>query len=289
MKLNKKIFAGALAGLIAVSSIAVAANERRNLTAYYNIKLNVNGNVFTTTDSTMRPFATSDGRTYISIAGLREAGLVSVAYDNATKTVSVKGADANAAGSAALQAQVASQAAEIARLQYENTQLKAEVEKLKGTSSSSSSSTNTGTKLLSDLSSSDRRTLAKDIQSDIRSLRADTKFDRNQRFGGEVSVDSKSVTLSLYPYSGTFTKDVGEGKEWNEYYKNRNHRSEIEYDYASFVKSEVYDMVKAVLKDYKDYTIYVTVYTDSGLKTKILEADYNLSRNRASATMYEIQ
>ncbi len=48
-------------------------------------------------------------------------------------------------------------------------------------------------------------------------------------------------------------------------------------------------MVKAVLKDYKDYTIYVTVYTDSGLKTKILEADYNLSRNRASATMYEIQ
>ncbi len=129
MKLNKKIFAGALAGLIAVSSIAVAANERRNLTAYYNIKLNVNGNVFTTTDSTMRPFATSDGRTYISIAGLREAGLVSVAYDNATKTVSVKGADANAAGSAALQAQVASQAAEIARLQYENTQLKAEVEK----------------------------------------------------------------------------------------------------------------------------------------------------------------
>lgn len=287
MKLNKKFFAGALAGLIAVSSIAVATTQKRNLTAFYNIKLNVNGNLFNTTDSTMRPFATSDGRTYISIAGLREAGLVTVAYDNATKTVSVKGAEANAAGSASLQAQVATQAAEIARLQYENTQLKAEVEKLKGNSSGSSG--NSGTKLLSDLNSSDRRSLAKDIQSDIKSLRADSRFDRNQRFGGEVSVDSKSVTFSLYPYSGTFTKEGQEGKDWNTFFNNRNHRSEIEDDFASFAKSEVYGIVKSVLKDYKDYTIYVTVYTDDKMKTTLIEADYNLARDRSSATMYEIK
>ena len=43
------------------------------------------------------------------------------------------------------------------------------------------------------------------------------------------------------------------------------------------------------VSDYKDYTIYVTVYTDDKMKTTLIEADYNLARDRSSATMYEIK
>ncbi len=288
MKLNKKWIAASMAALMLATSAGLAAVERRNLTATYGVSLRVNGNTFSVTDSSMRPFITQDGRTYVSIAALNQMGIATAAYDKASNTVSVTSSGAGSSTAAAqYQTQIQSQAAEIAKLQYENAQLKAEVDKLKGTSSSSS--TTTGTKELSALSSSEKRTIARDIATEIKYLRANTRFDRNQRFEGDASIDSKSVSLSLYPYSGTFTKAGTEGIAWNELYANTRNRDQLEDDFASFVEVEVKDMLKGILKDYSGYNIRVTIYADSSMKTTLVEADYNYSKNRASAYVYEIK
>ncbi|MDO4712179.1 MAG: hypothetical protein Q4A75_09390 [Peptostreptococcaceae bacterium] len=293
MKLNKKLAAGALASLMMVSSFAMAAPDKKNLVATYGVVLRVNGSNFAVTDSSMRPFITQDGRTYVSIAALNQMGIATAAYDKASKTVSVNSSSNNNVSSgnvAQLQAQVQSQTAEISRLQYENNQLKAEIEKLKGSSSTTDNKKkDTGTKELSDLSSSEKRTLVKDLEGEIKYLRANTRFDRSQKFNGQVNISSRAVEVSLYPYTGTFTKEGAEGRDWNARVGNKRDRENLEDDYASFVESEVRDMIKGVLKDYKGYNINLTIYTDSNMRTSMVEADYNYSKDRGTASVFEIK
>lgn len=287
MKMNKKLAAGAMAAMMMVSSVAVAAPMTRNLQANYGVKLVVDSNAFIVTDDNMRPFITQDGRTYVSIAALNQMGIATVAFDKASKTVSIKGTGGTGVtGSVAqLQAQVAAQVAENTRLLNENNTLKAEIEKLKGTSGSGSGTSTNGTDL-SKLSSSERRSLARDIEQELRYLRANTAFDRQQRLEGTVSVDSRSVSLTLYPsspYTGSTITD------WNNLVDRRN-SNYIEDDYADFAGKDVKDMVKGILKGYSGYNINVTIYSDSkmGSNQKMVEADYNASRDRSSAAVYKI-
>ncbi|MDO5061740.1 MAG: hypothetical protein Q4D77_01070 [Peptostreptococcaceae bacterium] len=292
MKFNKKLAAGALASLMMLSSLAAATPDKKNLVANYGVVLRVNGSNFAVTDSSMRPFITQDGRTYVSIAALNQMGIATAAYDKASKTVSVNSSSNNngSMGNVAqLQQQVQAQTAEISRLQYENNQLKAEIEKLKGSSSTDNKKKDNGTKELSDLSSSEKRTFIKDLEGEIKYLRANTRFDRNQKFGGQVSISSRAVEVSLYPYSGTFTRAGAEGQDWNNRVTNKRDRENLEDDFASFVESDVRDMIKGVLKDYKGYNINLTIYTDSNMRTAMVEADYNYSKDRGSASVLEIK
>lgn len=291
MKYNKKLVAGALASLMMVSSLATAAPDKKNLVANYGVVLRVNGSNFAVTDSSMRPFITQDGRTYVSIAALNQMGIATAAYDKASKTVSVNSNANNNASMggnvAQLQQQVQAQTAEISRLQYENNQLKAEIDKLKNSSSTTDNKKkDNGSKDLADLSRSEKRDLEKDIKTELKYLRADSRFDRSQRFDGEVSIDSKSITLSLVPYEGNFTENYK--TSWNNLYTEKRDRERLEEDFASFVESDVRDMLKGVLKDYKPYNITVTIYSDTAMKSKIVEADYNANRARSSASVYKI-
>lgn len=290
MKFNKKLAAGALASLMMLSSLATAAPDKKNLVANYGVVLRVNGSNFAVTDSSMRPFITQDGRTYVSIAALNQMGIATAAYDKASKTVSVNSNSNNNASMgnvAQLQQQVQAQTAEISRLQYENNQLKAEIEKLKNSSSTTDNKKkDNGSKDLADLSRSEKRDLEKDIKAELKYLRSDSRFDRSQRFDGEVSIDSKSITLALVPYEGNFSENYK--TSWNNLYTEKRDRERLEEDFASFVESDVRDILKGILKDYKPYNITVTIYSDTAMKSKIVEADYNANRDRSSASVYKI-
>lgn len=292
MKFNKKLMAGALASLMVVSSFAVAAPNKKNLVASYGVTLRVNGSNFTVSDASMRPFITQDGRTYVSIAALNQMGIATAAYDKATKTVSVNSSGGGATGGnlAQLQAQVQSQTSEISRLQYENNQLKAEIERLKGSSDKKddkkNDKKNDGSKSLSNLTSSEKRDYEKEIEKEIRFIRAESRFSRNQRFDGTANVGSRSISLTLYPYDKLSQEEI---TDWNDRVKDRRLSEQLEEDYADFVSGAVKDMLKGILKDHSGYNIEVTIYTDSGMKKTMVEGEYNTSRDRSSASVFEVK
>lgn len=288
MKFNKKLMAGALASLMVVSSFAAAAPNKKNLVASYGVMLRVNGSNFTVSDDSMRPFITQDGRTYVSIAALNQMGIATAAYDKASKTVSVNssGGGASSGNLAQLQAQIQSQTSEISRLQYENNQLKAEIEKLKGSSDKKDDKKSNGSKSLSDLSSSDKRTFVKEIENEIRYIRAETRFSRNQRFEGQANISSRSVSISLYPYSKLTEEEI---KDWNDRVKDRRLGDQLADEYADFVSGAVKDMLKGIMKDYSGYDIEVSIFTDSGMKKVMVEGSYHSNRDRTTASVLEIK
>lgn len=281
MKFNKKFMSGALAALLLSSSLVMAAPATRNLVANYGVTLNVNGSNFTVSDDSMRPFLTQDGRTYVSIAALGQMGIATVNYIPASKTVQIKGSAADATG---LQAQVNAQTAENSRLLNENNQLKAKIKELEGKKEEEAKK---GDKL-SDLSSSDRRSIERDLSSEIRSLRANSNFERGQRFDGDISIGTRDVTFNLYPYSGNYT--ANDIKAWNDLVNDRNKVSRLEEDYEDFM-DEVQRLVASYLKGYSDYNVYVSIYSDQEMKSGqlMVEADYSYSKDRLSASVYEVK
>lgn len=288
MKFNKKLMAGALASLMVVSSFAAAAPNKKNLVASYGVMLRVNGSNFTVSDDSMRPFITQDGRTYVSIAALNQMGIATAAYDKASKTVSVNssGGGASSGNLVQLQAQVQTQSSEISRLQYENNQLKAEIEKLKSSSDKKDDKKSNGSKSLSDLSSSDKRTFVKEIENEIRYIRAETRFSRNQRFEGQANISSRSVSISLYPYSKLTEEEI---KDWNDRVKDRRLGDQLADEYSDFVSGAVKDMLKGIMKDYSGYDIDVNIFTDSGMKKVMVEGSYHANRDRTTASVLEIK
>ena len=285
MKFNKKFLSIAMTGVLLATSIAFAAPATRNLVANYGVTLNVNGSNFTVSDDSMRPFTTQDGRVYVSVAALNQMGLATINYIPASKTVQLKGSAAN---NTALQAQVNAQTAENSRLLAENNKLKQEIEELK--KGSSSSSNKTGDKL-STLSSSERTSLAKDIRKEIRSelrLRGNSVLG-GQRFEGDATVRSNSVTLDLYT-STDFS--IGNDKtDWNDAVKTTRDRQYLEDDLEDFMDEDVRDFLDSILKDYSGYDIEVNIYPNSDYKSAQLMAtvDYTDSRDRVSVSVYEIK
>ena len=277
MKFNKKFMAGSLAALLAVSSIAVAAPATKNLVANYGVTLNVNGSNFTVTDANMRPFVTQDGRTYVSIAALSQMGIATVNYVPASKTVQIKG------GGTADQAQMNAIMAENARLLLENTQLKAKVKELEDKTPSKD---NSNTTKLSDLSSTDRRTLERDLNNGIRDMRPYTDFNRSQRLDGSVSIGRSDVTFNLYPYGSDYTTD--DIKNWNDLVSGRN-ADRLEDDYEDFMD----DLVKVtadILKGYSDYNVSVKIYSSKDMRSGqlMVNGDYSSSRDRTTVYVNKV-
>ena len=276
MKFNKKFMAGSLAALLAVSSFAIAAPATKNLVANYGVTLNVNGSNFTVTDANMRPFVTQDGRTYVSIAALSQMGIATVNYVPASKTVQVKG------GGTADQAQMNAIMAENARLLLENTQLKAKVKELEDKTPSKD---NSNTTKLSDLSSTDRRTLERDLNDEIRDMRPYTDFNRSQRLDGSVSIGRSEVTFNLYPYSSDYGSD--EIKLWNDLVGGRN-ADLLEDDYEDFM-DDVVKITADILKGYGDYNVSLKIYSGKDMKSGqlMVTGDYSSSRDRTTVYVQE--
>ena len=277
MKFNKKFMAGSLAALLAVSSFAIAAPATKNLVANYGVTLNVNGSNFTVTDANMRPFVTQDGRTYVSIAALSQMGIATVNYVPASKTVQIKG------GGTADQAQMNAIMAENARLLLENTQLKAKVKELEDKTPSKD---NSNTTKLSDLSSTDRRTLERDLNDEIRDMRPYTDFNRSQRLDGSVSIGRSDVTFNLYPYSSDYGSD--EIKLWNDLVGGRN-ADLLEDDYEDFM-DDVVKITADILKGYGDYNVSLKIYSGKDMKSSqlMVTGDYSYSRDRTTVYVNKV-
>ena len=277
MKFNKKFMAGSLAALLAVSSIAVAAPATKNLVANYGVTLNVNGSNFTVTDANMRPFVTQDGRTYVSIAALSQMGIATVNYVPASKTVQIKG------GGTADQAQMNAIMAENARLLLENTQLKAKVKELEDKTPSKD---NSNTTKLSDLSSTDRRSLERDLNDEIKDMRPYTDFNRSQRLDGSVSIGRSDVTFNLYPYSSDYGSD--EIKLWNDLVGGRN-ADLLEDDYEDFM-DDVVKITADILKGYGDYNVSLKIYSGKDMKSSqlMVTGDYSYSRDRTTVYVNKV-
>ena len=202
MKYNKKIVAGILAASLCAGSIAFATPAMtRNIAVNYNLKLKVNGQDYTVDDANQRPFKTSDGRAYVSVAALSKMGIATSTY--ADGTVTIKNV-ASGPSSSEIQSQLNAVIAQNNSLMTtnnnlvtENAKLKAELETKKDNSSNTSTST---TKPFKDLRSSDKRELVSDIESDLRSIRANSTFQRSQRFNASASISDDSVSLELTPY-----------------------------------------------------------------------------------------
>ena len=274
MKFNKKFMAGSLAALLAVSSFAIAAPATKNLVANYGVTLNVNGSNFTVTDANMRPFVTQDGRTYVSIAALSQMGIATVNYVPASKTVQIKGGD---------QAQMNAIMAENARLLLENTQLKAKVKELEDKTPSKD---NSNTTKLSDINPSDRRTLERDLNDEIRDMRPYTDFNRSQRLDGSVSIGRSDVTFNLYPYSSDYGSD--EIKLWNDLVGGRN-ADLLEDDYEDFM-DDVVKITADILKGYGDYNVSLKIYSGKDMKSSqlMVTGDYSYSRDRTTVYVNKV-
>lgn len=285
MKYNKKVVSGILAAALCAGSVAFAApSMTRNLGANYNLKLTVNGQSYTVSDANQRPFKTSDGRAYISVASLDAMGIATSTF--ADNTVIIKGTGNSGVSPADSQSQLNAVIAQNNsllttnnNLQTENAKLKAEIETLKKTSSSSSNSSSSSSRVFNDLSSSDKRDLVKDIESDLRSLRAETVFQRSQRFEVKASIDRDSVSLQLTPYENWTTDEV---KAWNELMDRSSSEEDLIEDYEDFM-DDVHDEVYSSLRNYKNFDVKVEIFSDTKSSNRVVDAEYRSSKDKVYA------
>lgn len=287
MKYNKKVISGILAATLCAGSVAFAApSMTKNLGINYNVKLKVNGEDYSISDSSQRPFKTSDGRAYISIASLTGMGIATSTF--ADNTVIIKGTGGSGLSSSDLQSQVSALSATNNNLlttnnnlQTENAKLKAEIETLKKTSSSSSNSSSSSSKPFNDLSSSDKRDLVKDIESDLKGLRADSDFQRSQRFEVSASIDKDSVSLQLTPYENWTADEI---KSWNALMDKSSDYDDLVEAFEDFV-DETYDEVSSTLKDYKGYDVNVNIYSDTKADNLVVDGEYRNSKDKVYADL----
>lgn len=278
MKYNKKIVAGILAASLCAGSIAFAAPAMtRNIAVNYNLKLKVNGQDYTVDDQNQRPFKTSDGRAYVSVAALSKMGIATSTY--ADGTVTIKNV-ASGPSSSEIQSQLNAVIAQNNSLMTtnnnlvtENAKLKAELETKKDNSSNTSTST---TKPFKDLRSSDKRELVSDIESDLRSIRANSTFQRSQRFNASASISDDSVSLELTPYDNWTSDEV---KSWNLILDSSSKYDDLEEDFEDFVEETV-DELKSTLDDYKGYDVKIKIYSDKDAKNLVVDAEYRSSKDK---------
>ena len=274
MKYNKKIVAGILAASLCAGSIAFAAPAMtRNIGVNYNLKLKVNGQYYTVDDENQRPFKTSDGRAYVSVASLNKMGIATSTY--ADNTVTIKNA-ASGASSSELQSQLNAVIAQnnslMTRnndLMTENAKLKAEIETLKG-----SSSTNTGD-AFKGTSRSEKSDLAKDIQRNL-DTRAYTTFQRSQRFEYAASLSDTKVSLELTPYDTWTADDV---KSWNAILASSSKYDDLEEDYTEFAE-DLLDELSDILEDYKGYDVQIEIFSDSSANNLVADLEYRASKDK---------
>ncbi len=279
MKYNKKIVAGLLAASLCAGSIAFAAPAMtRNIGINYNLKLKVNGQDYTVDDENQRPFKTSDGRAYVSVASLNKMGIATSTY--ADNTVTIKNA-VSGASSSELQSQLNAVIAQNNslmttnnNLMTENTKLKAEIEALKGSASSSGSSSTDDP--FEDLRSSEKRELVSDIESDISRLRATSVFQRSQRFDVSASLDDDSVSLELTPDANWTAAEI---KSWNDILDDSDDYDDLEEDFEDFIQ-EIMEELEDTLDDYEGYDVKVEIYCDKDAKNMVMEGEYRNSKDK---------
>ena len=279
MKYNKKIVAGILSASLCAGSIAFAAPAMtRNIAVNYNLKLKVNGQDYTVDDQNQRPFKTSDGRAYVSVAALSKMGIATSTYADGTVTIkNVASGPSSSEVQSQLNAVIAQNNSLMTtnnNLVTENAKLKAELESLKG-SSSNSGSNNTGD-AFEDLRSSDKRELVSDIESDLRSIRADSIFQRSQRFNVSASLSDDSVSLELTPSDTWSAEDV---KSWNAILDSSSKYDDLEEDFQDFTE-EVLDELESTLKDYKGYDVKISIYSDKDAKNVVVDTEYRASKDK---------
>ena len=279
MKYNKKIVAGILAASLCAGSIAFAAPAMtRNIAVNYNLQLKVNGQDYTVDDANQRPFKTSDGRAYVSVAALSKMGIATSTYADGTVTIkNVASGPSSSEIQSQLNAVIAQNNSLMTtnnNLMTENAKLKAELESLKG-SSSNSGSNNTGD-AFEDLRSSDKRELVSDIESDLRSIRANSTFQRSQRFNASASISDDSVSLELTPYDNWTSDEV---KSWNLILDSSSKYDDLEEDFEDFVEETV-DELKSTLDDYKGYDVKIKIYSDKDAKNLVVDAEYRSSKDK---------
>ncbi len=278
MKYNKKVISGILAAALCAGSVAFAAPAMtRNIAVNYNLKLKVNGQDYTVDDANQRPFKTSDGRAYVSVAALSKMGIATSTY--ADGTVTIKNV-ASGPSSSEIQSQLNAVIAQNNSLMTtnnnlvtENAKLKAELETKKDNSSNTSTST---TKPFKDLRSSDKRELVSDIESDLRSIRANSTFQRSQRFNASASISDDSVSLELTPYDNWTSDEV---KSWNLILDSSSKYDDLEEDFEDFVEETV-DELKSTLDDYKGYDVKIKIYSDKDAKNLVVDAEYRSSKDK---------
>lgn len=278
MKYNKKIVAGILAASLCAGSIAFAAPAMtRNIAVNYNLKLKVNGQDYTVDDQNQRPFKTSDGRAYVSVAALSKMGIATSTYADGTVTIkNVASGPSSSEIQSQLNAVIAQNNSLLTtnnNLVTENAKLKAELEAKKYNSSNTSTST---TKPFKDLKSSDKRELVSDIESDLRSIRADSIFQRSQRFNVSASLSDDSVSLELTPSDTWSAEDV---KSWNAILDSSSKYDDLEEDFQDFTE-EVLDELESTLKDYKGYDVKISIYSDKDAKNVVVDTEYRASKDK---------
>ncbi|NCB71811.1 MAG: hypothetical protein EOM45_08475 [Clostridia bacterium] len=272
MKYNKKIVAGILAASMCAGSIAFAAPAMtRNIGVNYNLKLKVNGQDYTVDDENQRPFKTSDGRAYVSVASLNKMGIATSTY--ADNTVTIKNV---VSGSSDLQSQLNAVIAQNNSLMTtnnnlltENAKLKAEIETLKG-----SSSTNTGD-AFKGTSRSEKSDLAKDIQREL-DTRAYSIFQRSQRFEYAASLSDTKVSLELTPYDTWTDSDIS---SWNTILDSSSKYDTLEEDYEEFTE-ELLDELSDILGDYKGYDVQIQIFSDSSANKLVADIEYRASKDK---------
>ena len=85
----KKIAVVAMASVIGVTSFSFGAGLFQNKKVSYAINMVANGSPYIVQNQALKPFATDDGYTYLSVRSLSELGLVDIDWNGPTKTVTV--------------------------------------------------------------------------------------------------------------------------------------------------------------------------------------------------------
>lgn len=298
MKLTKlkKLLLATTITTLTLSAVAYAAPVvYKNLKVHYNVNLVVNGAQYVGATEATKPFITDGGRTYVSIASLVESKIAQASFDASTSTVTVTGATAN-------QDQITALSNQILSLENQNAVLKAENDTLKKNTSTSKPDKDTGDLALKTITkSSDRTDFQRDIEKELRGIKANVYSFGSQSFDDsaevKISHTSNKVTVTLKDSkvfgkksastSTTSTRADDWNKAWDKY------DDDMEEDYETFIEEEVMDVVRDILSDYSEYDIDVTIVgyeksDNTGEEYELVNCKYSDSKDTLRTNVYDI-
>lgn len=294
MKLTKlkKLLLATTITTLTLSAVAYAAPVvYKNLKVHYNVNLVVNGAQYVGATEATKPFITDGGRTYVSIASLVESKIAQASFDASTSTVTVTGATAN-------QDQITALSNQILSLENQNAVLKAENDTLKNNTSTSKPDKDTGDLALKTITkSSDRTDFQRDIEKELRGIKANVYSFGSQSFDDsaevKISHTSNKVTVTLKDSKVFGTKGTvdSRAKAWNTAWDKYD--DDMEEDYETFIEEEVMDVVRDILSDYSEYDIDVTIVgyeksDNTGTEYELVNCKYSDSKDTLRTNVYDI-
>ncbi len=273
---------GAVLTAMFAGTIVYAATPIKQDAYYDTFKLVANGNEQFISDIALKPFI-ANSRVYVPIATLQNLGIANVQWSPAqagqaaTLSVSQK-SSVDQSQISAFQQQIATlttnlnnKEIEYQKILKENSDLKAEIAKLKSTSSSSSSSSSGSSTTLSS-------SKVKDLGDYYYNRLYRNSFRQSYKDGDNTKSFDVSFDAKVSTYRDELDIELIADRNFSQTAWDLSVRKDS-YDFERYIQREVIDEAVSQFKDVKDLRINITVYSaEKRSGTKLATGTYDRGR-----------